>query len=90
MILTKIEELCQKYDCKNDVIEFIEPFINEVDFENNGKTADFMTEASLVDCKSKVILGAGPITAHEVNEYIETKSYDKLVRQYKTLIKKIS
>lgn len=90
MILTKIEELCQKYDCKNDVIEFIEPFINEVDFENNGKTANFMTEASLVDCKSKVILGAGPITAHEMNEYIETKSYDKLVRQYKTLIKKFS
>ena len=46
-----------------------------------------MTEASFVNCKSKVILGVGPVTAHEVNEYIEKQSYDRLVNQYKDLIK---
>ncbi len=90
ILLTKIEELCEKYDCKYDIIERIEPFINDVDLDNNKKTANFMTEASFVNCKSKIILGVGPVTAHEVNEYIEKQSYDKLVEQYKTLIRKFS
>lgn len=90
VLLTKIEELCEKYDCKCDIIERIEPFINDVDFDNNKKTANFMTEASFVNCKSKIILGVGPVTAHEVNEYIEKQSYNKLVEQYKTLIRKFS
>ena len=89
-ILNKIEELCEKYNCRCDVIERIEPFINNVDYENEGKTANFMTEASFVKCESKIILGVGPVTAHEVNEYIEKNSYDRLVEQYKELIKKFS
>ena len=88
IILNKIKELCEKYDCRYELIERIEPFINEVNFENSGKTANFMTEASFVNCKSKVILGVGPVTAHEVNEYIKKQSYDKLVEQYKFLINK--
>ena len=88
IILNKIKELCEKYDCRYELIERIEPFINEVDFENSGKTANFMTEASFINCKSKVILGVGPVTAHEVNEYIKKQSYDKLVEQYKFLINK--
>jgi len=47
-----------------------------------------MTEASFVNCKSKIILGVGSVTAHEVNEYIEKQSYDRLVEQYKDLIKR--
>ena len=88
IILDKINELCVKYDCICDVIQQIEPFINDVDFENRGKTANFMTEASFINCKSKIILGAGPVTAHEVNEHIEKQSYDRLVEQYKVLIMK--
>lgn len=87
-ILKKINELCRKYKCENVVIENIKPFMNNIEFENNGKTANFMTEASFVECKSKVILGVGPVTAHEVNEHIEIESYEKLVKQYKKLIKK--
>ncbi len=88
MILQKMEKLCKEYNCEYDVIEQIEPFINEVNIKNEGKTANFMTEASFVNCKSKIILGVGPVTAHEVNEYIEKQSYDKLVEQYKELIEK--
>ncbi|MBQ3415199.1 MAG: M20/M25/M40 family metallo-hydrolase [Clostridia bacterium] len=89
-ILAKIEELCEKYNCKNKVIENIYPFISDAEFEHNGKTANFMTEASFVDCKSKIILGVGPVTAHEVNEHIEIKSYEKLKKQYKQLIEKFA
>ena len=88
IILEKMDDLSGKYNCKYEIIEQIEPFINDVDIKNNGKTANFMTEASFVNCKSKIILGAGPVTAHEINEHIEKQSYDKLVMQYKELIAK--
>lgn len=89
-ILDKFKELCEKYDCDYKVIDFVHPFINEVEIENNRKTANFLTEANVIDCKTKVILGTGPVTAHEMNEYIEKSSYDKLVEQYKTLIEKFA
>lgn len=89
-IMKKIEELCKKHDCNYKVIECIDPFINEVEIDNQGKTANFMTEASFVKCDTKIILGVGPVTAHEVNEHIEKASYDKLVEQYKMLIKKFA
>ena len=90
MILNKINELCGKYNCKYKIVELIEPFMSDVNYENNGKTANFMTEASLVNCKSKIILGPGPVTAHEINENIEKQSYDKLVEQYKEIIDKFA
>jgi acetylornithine deacetylase/succinyl-diaminopimelate desuccinylase-like protein len=85
-----MSELCKKYNCENVVIQNIKPFINKIDLENNNKTANYMTEASFMECKSKVILGVGPVTAHEVNEHIETKSYEKLVKQYEELINKFA
>lgn len=89
-IMKKIEELCKRYDCDHKIIESIDPFINDVEIDNRGKTANFMTEASLVKCDTKIILGGGPVTAHEINEHIEKASYDKLVEQYKMLIKKFA
>jgi acetylornithine deacetylase len=90
LLLDKMSELCKKYNCENVVIQNIKPFINKIDLENNNKTANYMTEASFMECKSKVILGVGPVTAHEVNEHIETKSYEKLVKQYEELINKFA
>ena len=90
IILDKLNELCAKYGCENVVVENIKPFMNNLDYENNGKTANYMTEASFIECKSKVILGVGPVTAHEVDEHIEIESYEKLVEQYKELIKKFA
>lgn len=87
-ITEMIDFLSKKYDCDYEMLEKIKPFMNEVDVENNRKTANFLTEASVVNCKSKIILGAGPVTAHEINEYIEKESYDKLVKQYKNIIEK--
>ena len=43
----------------------------------------------MISGAKRMILGTGPVTAHEVNEHISTKSYDELVQQYEKLIYKI-
>lgn len=85
----KIETLATKYECNVNIIEEIEPFINNCDFISEIKTANYMTEASFVKNTTRIILGTGPITAHEVNEYITEESYKKLVEQYKNLIMEV-
>lgn len=89
LLKKKMKELSYKYDCTINIFEEIPPFYNEIEFVNENKTANFLTEASLVkDCK-RIILGVGPVTAHEVNEYITVESYKKLIEQYKEIIKHI-
>ena len=88
-IKEKIEELSNKYSCKNNIIECVEPFINKISLVKEIKTANFITEASFVNCKNKIILGPGPVTAHEVNEYITKESYEKTVEQYIEIIEKV-
>ena len=83
-LITKINELCEKYHCQSTIVDNIAPFINAS--PGAHKAADFITEASFVNSKNKIILGAGPVTAHETNEHIDSKSYDKLVKQYMDLI----
>lgn len=70
--------------------EFKEPFYDNVNFLENAKTANFITEASMINnCNQRIILGVGPVTAHEVNEHISMQSYRNLVEQYKEIIYKI-
>ncbi|MBR6504825.1 MAG: M20/M25/M40 family metallo-hydrolase [Clostridia bacterium] len=88
IIKDKMEKLSEKYDCDINLIKEIEPFIDKCEFAKEIKTANFMTEASFVNGATRIILGAGPVTAHEVNEYITEESYNKLVEQYKELILK--
>ena len=47
------------------------------------------SEASIVKNSTRIILGTGPVTAHEVNEHISVDSYRKLVKQYEELINKV-
>ena len=88
-ISKKIEELAKKYNAKIQYEEIIEPFLDDVEYIEEIKTADYMTEASMVKGSKRIILGVGPVTAHEVNEHITEESYKKLVEQYKELINKI-
>ena len=60
-----------------------------MDFIKSDGCASFMTEASLINAKTKIILGTGPVTAHEVNEHITKQSYAKLIEQYKEIIQKV-
>lgn len=89
IIKEEIEKLAKIYDCEIDILDDIEPFINKSELINEIKTANFMTEASFVKDCERIILGTGPVTAHEVNEYITEESYNKLVEQYKELIIKV-
>lgn len=88
-LISKFNEIATQYDCDVKIVEKIYPFINAVDFIKNDGCASFMTEASLIDTKTKLILGTGPVTAHEVNEYITKESYEKLVKQYEEIIEKV-
>ena len=81
-IKNKINVLALKYDADVKIIESIEPFISETDLVDMVKTANFMTEASFLNSKNRIILGPGDVTAHEINEYITEESYEKLVKQY--------
>ena len=89
IIKQKIQELSNIYDYEINILEDIEPFINKSELVSEIKTANYMTEASFVKNSERIILGAGPVTAHEVNEYITEESYNKLVEQYKDLIIKV-
>ena len=89
IIENKIESLAKTYDAEVKIIESIEPFFNDLEFVEKTKTANFMTEASFIKNSKRIILGTGPVTAHEVNEHISKSSYRKLVEQYKGLIYKI-
>lgn len=90
MIVDKIKEVSKKFDYEYKVLTSISPYINETKIAKEVKTANFMTEASFVKCDTKVILGVGPVTAHEINEHISKESYNKLVEEYKNLIKKFA
>lgn len=84
-IENKINELKAKYSSEVYEINKLSPFYNEI--ENYTNTCNFITEASFLN-NNRIILGAGPITAHEVNEFITIESLNKLVDQYKELINK--
>ena len=86
MIISKINELLKDVKSSVEIIENTEPFADEIDFLDSQKTTNFMTEATRVKGSKRMILGTGPVTAHEVNEHISTESYNKLVNQYVELI----
>lgn len=86
LLKEKIQELLGKYKCEVKIFDCISPFIDKTYIKENQKTANFLTEASLIKGSSRVILGTGPVTAHEINEYITEESYNTLVEQYKNII----
>lgn len=84
-IVNKLKILEEKYQAEVQELNKLSPFLNKSSISN--KTCNFITEASFLET-DRIILGAGPITAHEVNEYITKESLYKLVEQYKELIEK--
>ena len=85
-ILNEINRLKDKLQCEYQVLNDIKPFISDC---KNIKTTNFITEASFIKSKNRYILGVGPMNMHEANEYITIDSLEKLVIQYKKMIKKI-
>lgn len=89
LLKNKLDEICKKYDAKYEIDIDVKTFYNDVHFLDKTYTAGFMTEASFVeDCK-RIILGVGPMTAHEINEYVNLESLKKCKQQYKKIIEKL-
>ena len=87
LIKNKVEELGKKYNAEINIFEELDPFIDKIEFIKEIKTANFLTEAGVIgNCSKRIILGVGPVTAHEVNENISKNSYRRLVKQYQDLI----
>lgn len=84
-IINTLQMLKEKYKCEIKELNKLSAFLNKTEISN--KTCNFITEASFLK-NDRIILGAGPVTAHEVNEYITIESLYKLVEQYKELIEK--
>lgn len=82
-ILEKLSFLKEKYGAEIVEINRLPAFLNRS--EMSSRTCNFITEASFLE-NNRIILGAGPVTAHEVNEYITEESLVQLVEQYRELI----
>lgn len=82
-IINKLNDLKEKYEANVEEINRLSAFFNKTDF--SAKTCNFITEASFLNSNC-IILGAGPVTAHEVNEYISCESLNKLTKQYMNII----
>ena len=77
-----LRDLSKKYDAKYEILSSIPPFVAERDV----RMCNYITEASFLDSKERLILGVGPVNAHVDDEYITIASLEKLERQYLALL----
>lgn len=84
-IVRKLKLFGEKYDAEIVEMNRLSAFLNKS--EVSSRTCNFITEASFLE-NNRIILGTGPVTAHEVNEYITEESLYRLVEQYKELIER--
>lgn len=87
LLKCKLNELCKKYDAKYEIDIDVKTFYNNIDFWDKTYTAGFMTEASFIgECK-RIILGVGPMSAHEINEHVNIESLKNCKEQYIKIVK---
>ena len=86
-IKQKLDSLCKKYDARYEIDIDVKTFYNNIDFLGKTYTAGFMTEASFIgECK-RIILGVGPMSAHEINEHVNIESLKNCKEQYIKIVK---
>ena len=92
-----IDSLTKKYkNVSYKILNEINPFYNDNDITleyekiTNKKRKPFfaVSEASFLD-NNRLILGPGPITCHEDNEYILKKSLEDTINNYMRIIERI-
>ena len=92
MIETKIKKLVTKYNATYTIFEGCNPMINQNDISflerisSKKQTKCYLTEASVLN-KNSIILGVGPDTSHQKNEYIEINKLEETVKLYTEIIK---
>lgn len=90
-ILKKLDKLLSNYDAKYIVKQCISPNINnnDISFLENisspKETKCYLTEGSYIK-KNFIILGPGPDTSHQKNEYILVSSLEKTIQLYCKII----
>lgn len=95
IINKELNELIKKYNCKLikgcdlSPLDENKEFSKEISSLLNKKSIGFtgVTEASFIKDKNVIILGPGPLTMHETNEYVTINSFNETIEQYKKIIK---
>ena len=94
-ILDKIEKLTKKYQGKANILNNLnaavtdqKEVIEKIETITNKKAIglNYVTEASFFPDKNIIILGPGPITAHQKDERIRKESLKDCIEIYRTLI----
>ena len=91
MIENKVKELLSNYDSECITNFKVAPNINNNDISflekisSKKETKCYFTEGSFID-KNFIILGPGPDTSHQKNEYITIESLNKTVELYIKII----
>jgi len=95
VIEKKLKEMLKKYDAKMEIGVNIKVNINknnemikqiEEITQCEQKSENYVTEASFISNSDTIILGLGPITAHQSNEYIEVDKLERLVNIYEKIL----
>ncbi|MGN0961392.1 MAG: M20/M25/M40 family metallo-hydrolase [Christensenellales bacterium] len=95
-IIDKIKELSEKYNGYVTIIDdvppmstFAENFISKIENLTGNKRSSvaIVSDGNYLTDKSVVLLGPGPITSGEKNEFISKFSYETLIDLYTKLIK---
>lgn len=90
-ITKKIKDLLKLYNSKLTIKQSIPPKLNKTDLQfleeisSKKETKCYLTEGSYID-KNFIILGPGPDTSHQKNEYINLSSLSKTEQLYKKII----
>ena len=91
MIMNKIQEILINFDAKIVKEEAILPKLNNNDISfleelsQKKETKCYITEGSAID-KNFIILGPGPDTSHQKNEYVEYEKLKKTEELYQAIV----
>ncbi len=90
-ISEEIGKMLKKYNSKLTIRQSIPPMINKDDIgfleriASPKETKCYLTEGSYID-KHCIILGPGPDTSHQKNEYVSLSSLEKVENLYKKIV----
>ena len=96
MIRQMTDEALEEFDASYEIINDVPSFVNTGDriawYEEicgkKAETGNGITEASFFTGSDRVILGPGPMVAHQFNEHVTVESLNKSVEIYLAAIKK--
>ena len=90
-ITEKVKDLLKQYNSKLTIKQSIPPKINKTDIgfleeiSSTKQTKCYLTEGSYID-KNFIILGPGPDTSHQKNEYVNLSSLKETEKLYEKII----